>query len=150
MTAPAKTVAVKKFRQPLPIAGTTAARQAAEDQFIAAAELPQAAPVAPPETPAAMPAKPAARKKAAKPATPQAAEVAPAAKEKPHVPPWQHADRKVAKHVNLKFDGVTHAKMKWIVDNVPRMKSHQKLVEACLFDFIDKLLAEHYKPSEKK
>jgi hypothetical protein len=146
MTAPAKTVAGKKFRQPLPIAGTTAARQAAEDQFIAAADLPPAAT----EPPAGLPAKPTARTKAVKPAAPKAADVAPVAKEKPHTPPWQHADRKVAKHVNLKFDGVTHAKMKWIVDNVPRMKSHQKLVEACLFEFIEALLAKHYNPSEKK
>lgn len=131
----------------------------AEDRFIADAAdetLPKVVIAQPP--PVAAPLKQPMRKRADKAATPPAVakpakaveQPAPVAKEKVVHPPWHGANSKVAKHVNLKFDGVTHAKMKWIVDNVPRMKSHQKLIEACLFDFIEATLAKHYTPDEKK
>lgn len=144
------------FRKPAPIPGTTTAKMMAEDNFIAAATdemLPPIVVSIPP--PVAAPAKPARAAKTAKaPAvakpTKPVETPAPSIKEKLVHPPWHGANSKIPKHINLKFDGVTHAKMKWIIDNVPRMKSHQKLVEACLYDFIETLLAKHYTPEEKK
>jgi hypothetical protein len=130
-----------KFRKPVDT--STEAKQKAEDAFIAAADA--VAPVAP--------RAPGDRRKrgAAKPSVPP---VQPPAAQPEELelspPPWDGVNPDVAKHVNLKFDGVTHAKMVWITNNVPQMKSHQKLIEACLFDFIEGLLAKHYTPPTVK
>lgn len=61
--------------------------------------------------------------------------------------PWADARPDVPKHLNIKFDGVMHAKMKWITDNVPGCKSHQKIIDACLPAFVDWVLANHYSPA---
>lgn len=59
--------------------------------------------------------------------------------------PWDAARTDVAVYTNFKMSQVTHAKMVWITDNVPKLKSMQKIIDAAVLPMIEKLLAEHYK-----
>lgn len=72
---------------------------------------------------------------------PAAAKVDPAPAE---AAPWDSAREDVAVYTNFKMSQVTHAKMVWVTDNVPKMKSMQKIIDAAVLPMLERLIAEHY------
>jgi hypothetical protein len=101
---------------------------------------PASAPAVPAEAPA-----PAVRvAKAAK--APKTAPAKPAAQPEPDAGPlpWETSDV-MPKGFTTKFPADLHAKMNWIIDNVPR-QSIQKIVHAATREYVERIIAEVYKP----
>lgn len=62
------------------------------------------------------------------------------------VAPWESASAEQTTLLNWKHTRQIHAKMEWITENVPGHKSLQKIMDAALIPYIEKLVKEHYKP----
>lgn len=62
------------------------------------------------------------------------------------VAPWEHASPEQTTLLNWRHTKQVHAQMEWITNNVPGLKSLQKIMDAALLPFIDKTINEHYKP----
>lgn len=60
--------------------------------------------------------------------------------------PWAAANDLVPVRYNFKMTQTQHMKMQWIVENVPRNSSLQKIIEKSVEEYVEKLLKEHYKP----
>ncbi|MFM0608694.1 hypothetical protein PQR05_29610 [Paraburkholderia sediminicola] len=86
---------------------------------------------------------PASVAKVTKPA--KAPKPAPAKPEPEDGPlPWATSDV-MPKGFTTKFPADLHAKMNWIIDNVPR-QSIQKIVQAATREYVERIIAEVYKP----
>jgi len=62
------------------------------------------------------------------------------------VAPWEGAPADVFTLLNWKHSKQVHAQMEWITENVPGHKSLQKVMDAALLPYIQKLIQAHYKP----
>jgi len=96
----------------------------------------------PAEAPATPKPVPVAEKAAAKP--PAARKTAREPVEKAP-PPWANAHPKVKAYFSTQFPDVYDLKMQWVCENLPQM-SKQKIVHDAVGAYLDKLIAEHYKP----
>ena len=60
--------------------------------------------------------------------------------------PWEHASTEQTTLLNWRHTKQMHAKMEWITENVPGHKSLQKIMDAALIPYIERLVKENYKP----
>lgn len=62
------------------------------------------------------------------------------------VAPWEVPNPEQMTLMNWRHSNEVHAKMVWITNNVPGHKSLQKVIDAAMLPYIEKLIKEHYKP----
>lgn len=62
------------------------------------------------------------------------------------VAPWEASSTEHTTLLNWKHTKQIHSKMEWITENVPGHKSLQKIMDAALLPYVEKLIAAHYKP----
>jgi hypothetical protein len=96
--------------------------------------------------PAEAPATPEPAPEAAKaPAKPSAARKTTREQPGKAPAPWANAHPKVKAYFSTQFPDEYDLKMQWICQNLPQM-SKQKIVHDAVGAYLDKLIAEHYKP----
>jgi hypothetical protein len=91
----------------------------------------------------AAPAMPAAQVRA-QPTTPKQAELPLKPREEAPPAPWEGANARVIVPYCYRMSEGTHAKVKWVSENVPGCGSIQKVIDKAVLQLVESLLKQHY------
>lgn len=89
----------------------------------------------------AAPAKPA---QVRKPGTPAQAELPLKPREEPPPAPWENANPRVIVPYCYRMSEGTHAKVKWVSENVAGCGSIQKVIDKAVLQTVEALLKQHF------